>query len=917
MPNWVFRPIPARPSRASTSDIAIFSPGINSLTLSVSTACSVSFTKQANKIVSVSDASVVSIIKLALRKLTVALTNAATITKQANRSVPSVSSSNTVSLVKQPQKIVSANDASVASIVTQIIRALTVSVTSTATATLARRANKILSVSSANVATITRRVAKLFSRSTAAVVTLIKSARTSLFAASLISDTTLNNGLLAAWKFEESSGNRSDATGTGHTLVPAGAVTRASGKVGYAAEFGHTTTDYFDAALSGDLAASSGDFYLALWFYTDALSDDHTIFYYGVPGDVFEYRAVFSDDTIIFQVNSLGDSIQTPITPGEWHLLEFWYDSIGEQINLAVDTGQDSVRVSFIITVPGATLRVGDRMPWDGGPIVKLDAMAIWNRVLTSNERAALWNDGLGRELPHLQSVFLTKQPNKVVSAITKIARVVGTDSFTDPDNTLLSAHTPNEGRSWTGADSNYKIISNQLTNKGTGLVHAVWPAFGTEVEFSVNVVQLCPGTGVAVSIMIRHQNAANYWELFYDVGNGWQLDKVVGGADNFVGSPMTGTTGTIKLKATGNTIVATSPDGSTRTAFDSALNTMTDVAVILRGDLTTPSIIDNAQVTVFNYSITKQVNKIVSTVSTANVPTVTRIKVKLLTIATVATSAVVSLTKQVNKKVGVSILSATGTTSIALTIKKTIASLTATETPTVNALKVVLRSITTATANVVSLSRLVQKIFSLATANSVTITKRLSKSFSLSTANAATVTKQANKNLAPLSSTSVATLAKQANKIFSVASSSVVTLQRLVAKIFSLATTSVTTVTKQANKFISPMVATASPFLSKLIGKPLPIVAASTTVTLQKATARTFSVNASGTPSLRILVPRVISVVTNGVATLTAFVTRILKMPFFIRILDSGARKPKLDASGEQSAKLDADGKDKSKDVG
>lgn len=455
-------------------------------------------------------------------------------------------------------------------------------------------------------------------------------------------------------------------------------------------------------------------------------------------------------------------------------------------------------------------------------------------------------------------TVSLVKQAQKVFSLATKIARIIASDTFTDADNTLLTAHTPDLGPSWTGGDANYKIISNQLNDKSTAFTHAVWAGMSTEVEFQVQVTQISPSTSVPISIMVRHQNAANYWELFYDLGNGWQFDKVVSGVDNFLGSPMPGTTGTVKLKATGNTIIATGPDGSTRTAFDSALNTFTDVAIIMRGDGTTPSLIDNVQVTVFHFSVIKQVSKLLATVNTSNVATVTSIKVILKAVGLVATACAVTLIKQANKRVGLSILTATGTSSIVRAPAKLVV---------VN------------TSNVVTISKLISKTISVASSEVATIIKRALKSLTVSMNSVASVSKTTNRGAFSLATANVVTLIKQVNKIVTAATSNVATVSAL--KVFvrtiSAATANLVMLTKQANKIVS-VNSTSTTTISRRANKILSVVDAST-ASLIKSALKTFALTATETPTITKRANKNVSATASGTSTIIRLTSKALSI--------------------------------------
>lgn len=132
----------------------------------------------------------------------------------------------------------------------------------------------------------------------------------------------------------------------------------------------------------------------------------------------------------------------------------------------------------------------------------------------------------------------------------------------------------------WNFVQADFEIIGNQLTKKWATIVHAFVDAGTPEVSVSANFTSLQN----LCSLIIRRQDSANYWELFYNYAVGWQLDKVVGSVDNNQGPLLLGSTGTVSLSASGNVITARGPDGSTVQVIDATFNTATKVGLILDG---------------------------------------------------------------------------------------------------------------------------------------------------------------------------------------------------------------------------------------------------------------------------------------------------------------------------------------------
>jgi uncharacterized delta-60 repeat protein len=170
----------------------------------------------------------------------------------------------------------------------------------------------------------------------------------------------------------------------------------------------------------------------------------------------------------------------------------------------------------------------------------------------------------------------------------------ISKDSFTDTNGTLLTSHTPDIGPTWSvnlSSESEWTIQSNQLNRSGNIIRHAFMNAGQTDVMACAQFTTL----ENLSAILIRRQDTANYWELYFDYGNqGWQFNKVVAGVDIPIGPTLQGTTGTVCLSANGDVVTARSPHGDTYSVTDTDLNTQTGVGMILDGFGGIPSVVDN-----------------------------------------------------------------------------------------------------------------------------------------------------------------------------------------------------------------------------------------------------------------------------------------------------------------------------------
>jgi hypothetical protein len=225
--------------------------------------------------------------------------------------------------------------------------------------------------------------------------------RTALFGGN-----SLRRGLLAYWKLEEASGNRVDSSDNGHTLVPATALNRVAGVQGFGVEFPGGTNEWMDAANPSGLKASGGEsFFISLWFMSNSEGDDHMILYYGTDTAVHEYKILKSDGYVVVQFSVADDGAFVALEPvpmdGTWHLIQGWYDAGSHLVGASLDNGTPvTAALASITAVPGSTFRLGDSVPENQGPFIYVDEVGIWNRMLTSGERAALYNAGAGATYP-------------------------------------------------------------------------------------------------------------------------------------------------------------------------------------------------------------------------------------------------------------------------------------------------------------------------------------------------------------------------------------------------------------------------------------------------------------------------------------------------------------------------------------
>lgn len=237
----------------------------------------------------------------------------------------------------------------------------------------------------------------------------VESPTTTICSATVTSSTSttpssLLTGLVHYWTLDEQSGTRNDSVGSAH-LTDNNTVGYSSGKNGNAASFVGANSESLS---SNTLAvpAVEADFTASLWFYMNSsvggqalLTQWGTIgsntglfslgYYMTTPGalDLYVWDAAYKNASVA-------------VTTSAWHLAVIWYSTTDKKFYLSVDNGTPaSIAVAGINTLATYGIRIGS----ESGQRYSnsnIDEVGIWNRVLTAQERATLYNSGAGKFYP-------------------------------------------------------------------------------------------------------------------------------------------------------------------------------------------------------------------------------------------------------------------------------------------------------------------------------------------------------------------------------------------------------------------------------------------------------------------------------------------------------------------------------------
>lgn len=197
--------------------------------------------------------------------------------------------------------------------------------------------------------------------------------------------TTLNDGLVHAYKMDETTGNRQDSVGSAH-LTNLGANYYVTGKDGNAADLNAGSGGMY---VSGSSIHPGTEFTYSAWisrqgsdtFYAVSIADDTGGWWLDIAGTYITFWWNQSGTVNVSALATLGT---------DWHLVTWWADAT--YIGIQIDDGAPQVALRSGKTyVPSINFEIGFNeyidegigYAWDGW----VDDLCAWNRALTSDER--------------------------------------------------------------------------------------------------------------------------------------------------------------------------------------------------------------------------------------------------------------------------------------------------------------------------------------------------------------------------------------------------------------------------------------------------------------------------------------------------------------------------------------------------
>lgn len=209
---------------------------------------------------------------------------------------------------------------------------------------------------------------------------------------------SLKTGLVHYWNMNETSGDRLDSIGDITLAAVSGdGIGYRAGKLGNAAEFPSTNDTARLSSSDYTIEIAPGAVTVSMWVMWDAISEDGEPFFY--KQDEIRFAVTTNSGLGFCHWGSNANDNALTIPVGSWAHATLWHGAgtgVGAScINDGAPASSNadpwtSNATNLLLGGTGATY-----ITIDGG----VDEVAIWNRVLTSDERTRVYNGGDGLPL--------------------------------------------------------------------------------------------------------------------------------------------------------------------------------------------------------------------------------------------------------------------------------------------------------------------------------------------------------------------------------------------------------------------------------------------------------------------------------------------------------------------------------------
>lgn len=208
-------------------------------------------------------------------------------------------------------------------------------------------------------------------------------------------------GLLAYWDLAEASGDRADDAGNGNTLTDFNTVGSGAGVGAGQTAAAFTAANFENLKRGFDGFADDGSFEYCGWFLQSTAGPGNRAAL-GVWGGAQQHHLIFCNGANFRFIvgNNAGTTAQCEIggvaLAGAWVFFSAAYDADADEVSLDLNntgTRTTAALAGPLETITSAPLQFGS---WQSQGYLdgRMQAVGRWNRVLTVDERATLYNGG-------------------------------------------------------------------------------------------------------------------------------------------------------------------------------------------------------------------------------------------------------------------------------------------------------------------------------------------------------------------------------------------------------------------------------------------------------------------------------------------------------------------------------------------
>lgn len=213
--------------------------------------------------------------------------------------------------------------------------------------------------------------------------------------------------VVAYWKLDETSGNRADATGNGHTLTPTGSFVVVDGQRNYAIDSEASAAIYLGTTDVDDFRPGANPFSVQAWVQLDALTAAGQFIGNWTSSGNLRGWSLLGDTgpTMGFRLSPDGVNVYTANSNGTPSFSPAWHHYVGVYTGSKIKLYQDGVLQTDEVTYSSGVfanctpLRVSS-YPSGSAVNARIDELCYWSNALTQADVTLLYNAGNGLPYP-------------------------------------------------------------------------------------------------------------------------------------------------------------------------------------------------------------------------------------------------------------------------------------------------------------------------------------------------------------------------------------------------------------------------------------------------------------------------------------------------------------------------------------